>query len=154
MSDKKPAVPIGEVLNAIDRKDRGFWSRLTDEQQKSLSFWLLMRYTSGATINTPLSVYLTNETVNLHFMDIPKDHPELRWLLYTVIGEGRSTRRQYQAGPKRNKASKVAQLFMDMNPLLKVDEAQTMVKLYSKSEIEDLAQQHGYTKAEIKQLWK
>ena len=34
---KEPAIPLNEMLLALDRRDRGWYSRLTDEQKKAIA---------------------------------------------------------------------------------------------------------------------
>ena len=41
---KKPQIPLKDIMAAIDKKDRGFYNRLSDEQKKAFSACLL--YTS------------------------------------------------------------------------------------------------------------
>lgn len=153
MKEKKGR-PIHEILSAIDRKDRGYWSRLSDDDKKAFPFWILMRYTSASTSNTPLSIYLTNESVNINYMSITSEHMELLWLLYTVIGEAQPVRREYQPTAKSSKSSNVAQFLLDVNPHLKRDEAELLGNISSREEIRVLAKQYGYSDAEIKQFWK
>jgi len=44
MTDK---IPLNDVLNAIDKRDFGWYSRLPDEQKKKWSSWLFIRYASS-----------------------------------------------------------------------------------------------------------
>ena len=44
---KKPQIPLNDVMLAIDKKDRGFYNRLTDEQKTAFSAWMMMRYCSS-----------------------------------------------------------------------------------------------------------
>ena len=40
-------LPIKDILAAIDMNGKGVWKELTDEERKSVSFWLLNRYVSA-----------------------------------------------------------------------------------------------------------
>ena len=44
---KKPQIPLAEVMKAIDKKDRGWYNRLSAEQKKAFSAWMMMRYASS-----------------------------------------------------------------------------------------------------------
>ena len=44
---KKPQIPLAEVMRAIDKKDRGWYNKLTPEQKKAFSPWMMMRYASS-----------------------------------------------------------------------------------------------------------
>ena len=35
------SLPLNKVLPAIDKKDRGFWDRLSDEEKKAFSAFLI-----------------------------------------------------------------------------------------------------------------
>ena len=48
MSPKKnPALPLKDVMAAIDKKDRNFYTNLSVEQKKAFSAWMMMRYCSS-----------------------------------------------------------------------------------------------------------
>ena len=44
---KKPLLQIKDIMAAVDRKDYGFYERLTDEQRKSMNLWMTQRYASS-----------------------------------------------------------------------------------------------------------
>ena len=37
---RKPQIPLKDVMAAVDKKDRGFYKRLNDEQKKAFWYWL------------------------------------------------------------------------------------------------------------------
>ena len=39
----KPLLQIKDIMAAVDRKDYEYYSRLTDEQRKSLNLWMTQR---------------------------------------------------------------------------------------------------------------
>ena len=88
--------PVKDVLAAIDMNSKSVWKELSDEEKKSVSFWLLNRYVSAVSGDREaqeLAVFKTNEYYNKHFNDIGvgKDngHPELMWqLLCASSGTG------------------------------------------------------------------
>jgi hypothetical protein len=94
------------VLPAIDTRNKQFYERLTEEEQKGFAAWLVMRYLSSAESATPeiIEHYLimTNELVNTNFSDL-KNHPELLWKLMSVIGVGKSVKHPYVAPGKGKK---------------------------------------------------
>ena len=57
-------LPIKDVLAAIDMNGKGVWKELTDEERKSVSFWLLNRYVSavqGSRDDQELAIVKVNE---------------------------------------------------------------------------------------------
>ena len=65
-----PKLPIKDVLAAIDMGAKSVWNELSDEERKSVSFWLLNRYVSavkGSREDQEMAVFKTNEYYNKHF---------------------------------------------------------------------------------------
>jgi len=84
----KPGVNIKDLCNAIDRKDRGFFDRLTAEEQKKFSGYLGLRYASSVTGNADLQAYYliaANKRANKMFFDIGSKHFGLQWLVLSTI---------------------------------------------------------------------
>lgn len=151
---KQSPLPIGEVLTAINRKDRGFWSRLPEDKRKHLNYWLLMRYTSTSVKSPEYAIVSTNDGPNLHYSAVGKDHAELMWLLYTVTGIA-GDQKSYQAGPRHSrKRNRAVEFLIDLDPALKADEAELLIHLNGREYVDTLAEQHGLSKSEIKELWK
>ena len=63
MSPKKnPALPLKDVMAAIDKKDRNFYTNLSAEQKKAFSAWMMMRYCSSVQGRDAANyIYMTNE---------------------------------------------------------------------------------------------
>ena len=155
MAKKAPAIPLKEVMAAIDKKDRGFYNRLTDEQKKAFSAWMMMRYTSSVQgKNSAYYIYMTNELVNRDFSDISK-HPELQWLLLSACGSGKVEYHPYLKPPNaRKKKDKVSEFLSNIYPLLKDDEIALIIKLNTTDELKEFAKTHGYEDKEIKEIFK
>jgi hypothetical protein len=94
------------VLPSIDSRNKQFYERLTEEEQKGFAAWLVMRYLSSAESATSeiIEHYLimTNELVNTNFSEL-KNHPELLWKLMSVVGIGKSVKHPYVAPGKGKK---------------------------------------------------
>ena len=56
---------IKEEMRAIDQRDSGWWDSLTEEEQKKIGIWILMRYTSA--------VESKNSDIEYHYLDLTKD---------------------------------------------------------------------------------
>ena len=66
---KKPQIPLKDIMAAIDKKDRNFYNKLSDEGKKAFSAWMMMRYCSSVQgKNAADYIFMTNECVNYHFL--------------------------------------------------------------------------------------
>ena len=81
MADK---IPLKDMLSAMDRRDFDWYSNLADEQKKTFSSWLFLRYASSAKGKDKDEVLLnTNEFVNKNYTDLYK-HEDLMWKLFCL----------------------------------------------------------------------
>ena len=88
---KAPAIPITDLLKAMDRKDRDFYDNLGPELQKKFSGYMGLRWGSSVKGGTDLeSYYLASANINANhkFFSIPKEHAKLQWLVLTTISPG------------------------------------------------------------------
>lgn len=81
-----------EALNALDRKDYSYYSKLTEEQKKKFVPYMLIQWLSSvkgnknvqqyylASVDHHANKYLFNETV--------QKHPELVWLMLCAASPG------------------------------------------------------------------
>ncbi len=103
MATRKPAVPVDEkfentdldifkVLEALDKKDYGFYSRLTEEQQKKFVPYMITHWMSCINATGMLGAYYTMNTdaaANKHlFNERVQQHPELQWLMLCAASPG------------------------------------------------------------------
>lgn len=150
-------MPFSFYSNAADRKRLDFYDNMTEEQQKDFrsKHYLLARImSSGQGSAQSARVYYANEVVNKNAPNV-KDHPELAWKLLTVLGTGSADNHPFLKVPKgKRKKDRVREFLSTVFPHFKDDELDLFLQLNDRSTIEDLAQQHGYTQAEIRDLFK
>lgn len=151
---KAPAIELKEVMNAVDRKNRNFYLNLTDEQKKSFSAWMMMRYASSAQGNAGAHyLFMVNELVNKNFKDI-NGHPELQWLLLSACGTGKPEFHPYIKPPNgRKKKDRVTEFLSGIYPLLKSDELELMQVLNTVDELKGLAEAHGLADKDIAEIF-
>jgi len=151
---KASAIPLKDVMAAIDKKDRGFYDRLTAEQKKAFSAWMMMRYCSSVQGRDAANyIFMTNELVNYQFMEVSK-HPELQWLLLSACGVGKIQFHPYLKPPNsKKKKNKVTEFLYELNPHMKAEDIQILVDLNTKEELQQLAQEHGYDDKSIKDIF-
>lgn len=151
---KQPAIALKDVMMAIDKKDRQFYNRLTDEQKKAFSAWMMMRYASSVQgRNAAHYVFMVNELVNKNFSDVSR-HPELQWLLLSTAGSGKMEFHPYIKPPNsKKKKDKIGDFLSNIYPHFKNDEIELLISLNSKEELKQLAQAHGYDDKSIKDIF-
>lgn len=151
---KQPAIALKDVMLAIDKKDRQFYNRLTDEQKKAFSAWMMMRYASSVQgRNAAHYVFMINELVNKNFSDVSR-HPELQWLLLSTAGSGKMEFHPYIKPPNsKKKKDKIGDFLSSIYPHFKSDEIELLISLNSKDELKQLAQAHGYDDKSIKDIF-
>ena len=154
MPKKPPAIPLKDIMAAIDKKDRGFYNRLSPEQKKAFSAWMMMRYCSSVQGRDAANyIFMTNELVNYQFMEVSK-HPELQWLLLSACGVGKIQFHPYLKPPNsKKKKNKVTEFLYELNPHMKAEDIQILVDLNTKEELQQLAQEHGYDDKSIKDIF-
>lgn len=154
MMAKQAQLPIKEVMAAIDKKDRGWYSRLSEEKKKAFSAWMIQRYASNVQGKNQLEyLFFVNEFVNLHFSEFSK-HPELQWLLLSACGQGKIEYHSYIKPPNtRKKKDKVTELLSTIFPLMKSEDITLLQQLNSKQELAQLAFDHGYDDDSIKKIF-
>ena len=153
MAKKPPAIPLKDVMAAVDKKDRGFYNRLTAEQKKAFSAWMMMRYCSSVQGRDAANyIYLTNELVNFQFMEVSK-HPELQWLLLSACGVGKIQFHPYLKPPNaKKKKNKISEFLYGLYPHSKPEDIELMIKLNSNNELKALAYDYGYDDKTIKDI--
>lgn len=119
MSNNK--VDLNRVLTALDQKNYDFYSKLSDEEKKSVTLFLLNRYMSVVKGNTDIQVYYlmsTNKRVNRQYFSLAK-HPDLIWKMLCTASPGMGKQYHQWVGKKKSssnnkKRKQLEQLYPDM----------------------------------------
>ena len=138
---------IQNEMMCFDRKDRDFYSSLTDEERKKFSNFLMIRWGSSIQGSAELQHYYlqsSNHYVNKHFFAINR-HPKLQWLCATAVSPGLGTQRHQWIAPKKKEAgaSGIRKQIAELFPHLKDDEVELMSKLNTKKDIDAYLKQLG-----------
>lgn len=156
MAEKKKTtkVPLREMLNALDKNDFDFYSRLDKEQKKAFSPWLAMRYASSAS-GTDAYHYLlmVNDIVNVDFSSL-KRHPELQWKLLATCGIGHTSYHKYIQPGKKKIKPKLHKFLVELYPALNEHERDLLLAINDKDDLTQLAKDNGFNDKEIKELLK
>ena len=154
MAKKPPAIALKDIMAALDKRDKGFYNRLNNEQKKAFSAWMMMRYSSSVQGKDAAHyIYMTNELVNKDFSEVSK-HPELQWLLLSACGVGKVQFHPYLKPPNsKKKKDKISEFIANIYPLAKTDEIELLVQLNSTEELKTFARSHGYDDKSIKDIF-
>jgi hypothetical protein len=140
---------LADQLRAIDTKDRTFYDRLTEEERKKFSPYLMFKY-SGSVEGIPeLEHYYLmaqNQRVNKHFFALSR-HPKLQWLLCTTVSPGMGVHRHYFM--KSAKDTKTKSLLSLIYPDLDDQEIDVLEAIMPQQDIINLVKQHGIDDKQI-----
>ena len=146
---------LKEILAAIDLKATEVWNEWTEEQQKQVAFYLLIRYCSSVKGSSAASaITLTNERFNKHYFSLSK-HPKLLWYLAcsTGVGDGNIKYHEWIGYKKKESSNKKTKFLEQLFPNSKQDEIELLEKILSNDELKTYAKDLGYNDQEIKKLF-
>ena len=153
MAQNTDPLYIGNEMAAFDRKDRAYYDKFTDEQRKSFSTYLMLKYGANVSGSADMQAYYlmaTNERVNKNFFDFNR-HTKLQWLCCTTVSPQMGNQFHYWLKGKKKEGDNKSQKFLaKLYPAMKSDEIELMAKLNDKRDIADLARSLGYDDKSIK----
>jgi hypothetical protein len=152
MSDK---LNIGNEMLQFDKKNRGFYDELSDEEKKKFSPYLMIRWGSAVEGSADLQAYYlmsTNEKLNKQFFDVStSQHKKLQWLLATTVSPGMGKQyHKWLAAKKKENNTKAEKFLAEIYPQAKPDEIKLMAQLNDKDDLKRLAREYGWDDKRIK----
>ena len=152
MSNPDPLY-IGNEMAAYDRKDRAYYDKFTDEQRKSFSTYLMLKYGANVGGSADMQAYYlmaANERVNKHFFEINR-HTKLQWLTCTTVSPQMGNQFHYWLKGKKKEGDNKSQKFLaKLYPNLKSDEIDLLAKINDKRDLADMARNLGLDDKSIK----
>jgi hypothetical protein len=147
------ALDIKRELLAVDQKNYDFYDKLTDEEKKSFSPYVLMRYTSNVDSPEVQDEFLerTNEFVNKHHWSLSKNHKALLWKLFACVGIGIKTYHPYLKASSKEKAEKIEKLIAELYPAMKMGDIKLMASMMDKKDKDELFDKMGFDKKQRKE---
>jgi hypothetical protein len=142
-------LPLKDVLAALDYGAKSVWDELSEEQKKSVNFWLLNRYMSSVTGSRQAvedAVLRTNLFYNKHWNIIGvKKNPKLLWQLLCMAGGTEKIESHPWIGltQKKDSKNKHVKLLLDLYPNMKYEDAELHARISTKKEIQELVHAHG-----------
>lgn len=147
---------IANEMLQFDKKNRGFFDELTDDEQKKFSPFLMIRWGSDVQGSPELQAYYlmsTNERLNKNFFDISTtQHKKFQWLLASTVSPGMGKQyHKWLAAKKKDSANNKAEKFIaEIYPAARADEIKLMAELNTKDDLKQLARQYGWPEERIK----
>ena len=148
------ALDIKRELAAVDLRNYDFYDKLTPEEKKEFSPYILMRYVSNTDGDRDLQEWFlerTNELVNKNHWVLSKNHKGLLWKLFASCGPGMKTYHPYLKAGTKEKAVKIEKLLAELHPAMKMNEIKILAKMMSKEEKQDLFDKMGFDKKQRKE---
>jgi hypothetical protein len=144
-----------EVLPAVDRRNMDFWNKMTDEQKKEFSPWLIQRWVSSSDGSDGVQEYFIqaiNERVNINMKEL-KNHPELSWMLLASCGIRKAYRRAWIGASKGVKKDKISDFIAELYPSAGEQEIELMRIINNEEELKQVAEQMNLNRSEIKEVF-
>lgn len=155
MADRK--FPIDQVMRAIDSRDRGFYSRLTDEDRKLVNSYMAQRWASAVQSNDrevqEHYLLMVNDLCNIDYVATTSAHEELRWMMLSLVGLGVKLRHDF-IPPKGVKKDRIREWLIELHPQLSDDEIELFRTVNPPDVLESAARSMNVADKKVKELFK
>lgn len=136
-----------EALAAIDRKDYGYYDRLTPEQQKKFAPFMMIKWFSAVKASLPIQQYhllSTNEFANKYlFNENVYKNPKLQWLMLCASGLGQGKQFHQYIKTKETDEDEKLKFLKIVYPDMKLQDLQTLSEIITIEEIEKYIDDNG-----------
>ena len=153
----KKQLNLNQMLYNVDIGNMDWYDSLDEEEKKSFSPYVAMRFVSSIKGNKYLQesyIENVNEFCNRDFSTLQKHHNTSRlfWKLLCLCGSGKKMFHPWIKAPKGNKRKKgkIEEFLAEVYPNAKNDELQLLKSMLTKKEISQLAKDAGYSDKDIK----
>jgi len=145
MTEKKKFFELRNSMKAIDFRNKDYYDRIDEHERSLYSPYMTMRYASavsGDRFYQEHYVEMVNECVNKNLFELSGKHKKLCWLLTAMCG---GLKQQFHpwVKPMKKNVNKSLQTLMDIYPNTKLSDLETLDKIITDSELEQLLEDHG-----------
>ena len=133
-------------LKAVDFRNKDYFDRIDDKEKSLYSPYMLMRYVSTVSSKDPFYVEhyveMVNEVVNKHLFELSGKHKKLCWILTAMCG---ALKQQFHPWikPMKRIPNKSLKQLQKLYPTYKESDLETLDKLLTDRELEELLSNHG-----------
>ena len=143
---KRKFFELRNGLKAVDFRNKDYFDRIDDHERSLYSPYMLMRYVSSVSSKDPFYVEhyveMVNECVNKHCFTLGSKHKKLLWILTAMCG---AEVQQFHPWikPMKRVANKSLKKLMEIYPSWKESDLETLDKIITDKELEELLEAHG-----------
>lgn len=157
--NKKYKLDIFQTLAAIDKRDYGYFNRLSSDEKKAFVGTVIMRWMSVVKTNNielqKWHLLTINGFVNKAIWNPAlKNHIGLIYLLLVSCGLGQKQFHEWIKGPTRKSGGKVFDFLREYYPTANNEELKYFLDINSIDNFIELAKELGYQDDEIRDLKK
>lgn len=138
---------IQSEMRAFDRKDRGFYDDLTEEEQRKFAPFLMIRWGSAVQGSRELEEYYviaTNERLNRRFFSVnTARHKKLQWLMATTVSPDMGAQRHTWIAPKKSQGGKKRKTIESLYPEANRAELDFLCETISDAELKQYQKRSG-----------
>ena len=151
---------FNDILPALDRGDMKYYSRLSEDEKKAVSPWILMRWMTSSQNDSgqPAGLIAVNNLVNHNFSHLGakasagrQGHAELQWMLLAMCGSG-SVRRKFLKPGRGQTKNKLETALTKFYPGLKTHEMELLLKMNSREQLAEFFKDNGYDDKNIEEI--
>jgi len=149
-------LPIDQVMAAVDLRNGDYYSKLGDEDLKSLSTYMAQRWASQVQGTQEVQEeYLinVNEYSNIDYIATTSSHEEMRWRALALVGLGVKLRHEF-VPPKAQKKDKLTAWLIEQFPAMSDDEIELFRELNGNDTLEEIAVAQNMGNKDLKDLFK
>ena len=156
MTKKSYSLDLSKTLYSLDKRNKTLYNDFTEEQKKSFSPLVYMKFMSSApNSDSYFSLLTTNEFVNTNFWDLSKE-PELQCKLLSLCGLNTKVYHKWLGNKKSNSTSNlrsfVREIFSKSNWFLNNFEMNLFLNNLTEQELSELCDEYGKTKEDKKKI--
>ena len=156
MATKAKKVDIKEVLAATDLNAKEAWEEFTEEEQKSVSLFVMNRFLSSVVSKDREVVehYLlaTNEIYNKNLYAIMGKHPKLTWQLACACSYDNETIQNHKWIKVEKTSSKKEKFLAELFPNMKMDDITALANITTDKEVREYCECLGWDRKKASAL--
>jgi len=149
-------VPIDQVMSAVDLRNGDYYSKLSDEDRKSVNTFMSQRWASQVQGSREIQEhYLVtiNDLSNIDYIATTSQHDEMRWRVIALCGLGSKLRHEF-IPPRGQKKDKLTAWLIERFPSLSDDEIELFREINGNDFLEEIARSQNISDKDLKELFK
>ena len=144
-TDNRKFFELRNGMKAVDFRNKDYYDRIEEKDRSLYAPYMNKRYASsvsGDRFYQEHYVEMINECVNKNLFTLSSRHKKLCWMLTAMCG---SLKQQFHpwVKPMKKTANKTMQQLLDIFPNMKEDDLETLDKVITDGELEELLEAHG-----------